>query len=156
MKKETREQLDLFRRQQEEADKALREGENGKEVEQAGSPTGGDSQWAFSGKKRKRLKEKEGLRGVKLRKPSLAQDAGVFLDTEKGKSAALVTVNASKQSADIEAKEKPTHNAEAGHSYPSNTGTASRPLPTAVNDSSTSHKALPSLGLASYSSSEDD
>ena len=29
MKKETKEQLELFRRQQEEADKALREGENG-------------------------------------------------------------------------------------------------------------------------------
>ncbi|KAL9100247.1 MAG: hypothetical protein Q9163_004354 [Psora crenata] len=70
VKRETTEQLDAFRRQQEEADRALREGEQGKEVEEAGSPTALESNWAVGAKKRKRVKEKEGWRGVKLRKSS--------------------------------------------------------------------------------------
>ncbi len=73
VKKETSEQLDLFRRQQEEKDKELLEG--GEEDDgKAGSPTAGESQssWAVNARKRKRAKESErpGLKGLKLRKSS--------------------------------------------------------------------------------------
>ena len=74
VKRETTEQLDLFRKQQEEADKAsLGEGEEADDSTakgKAGSPEAGETQWAVNAKKRKRAKEKEGLKGVKLRKSS--------------------------------------------------------------------------------------
>ena len=77
VKKETTEQLDLFRRQQEEADKALlekpTEASEVNRVGTGGSPTG-ESQWAVNARKRKRVKEKEGMKGVKLRKSSTANE----------------------------------------------------------------------------------
>lgn len=82
VKKETSEQLDLFRRQQEEKDKELLEG--GEEADgKAGSPTAGESQstWAVNARKRKRAKENEraGLKGLKLRKSSSTGEAPVGL-----------------------------------------------------------------------------
>ena len=84
VKKETSEQLDLFRRQQEEKDKELLEG--GEEAEgKAGSPTAGESQsqWAVNARKRKRTKENDraGLKGLKLRKSSSTAEAPVGLST---------------------------------------------------------------------------
>ena len=71
VKKETSEQLDLFRRQQEEAEKALLD-EGIKASDAAASPTGpsSDTQWALNAKKRKRAKEDKGLKGLKMRKSS--------------------------------------------------------------------------------------
>ena len=90
VKRETTEQLDLFRRQQEEADKALLEesgekedGEGGK----AGSPTAGENQWAINARKRKRAKEKEVLKGVKVRKGSSTSETPVGLGGERRGSA---------------------------------------------------------------------
>lgn len=75
VKKETTEQLDQFRRQQELADKAFLEetqevGEQSGQAHKLGSPTSGTSQWAVNTRKRKRVKEKDSLPGVKLRKSS--------------------------------------------------------------------------------------
>ena len=71
VRKETTEQLGAFRRQQEEADRSLRETNGGKDLEEAGSPTAGESIWTVGrSKKRKRVKDKDGLKGVKLRKAS--------------------------------------------------------------------------------------
>ena len=69
MKKETAEQLEVFRQQREAAEKALLdEAEN----EQKGNPRTVSSPdqetWATSGKKRRRVKEKDILMGTKLRK----------------------------------------------------------------------------------------
>ncbi|KAF2813515.1 uncharacterized protein BDZ99DRAFT_412327, partial [Mytilinidion resinicola] len=62
IRKETREQLDSFRKQQEEAEKAaLAEGDTAIPDEE---------QLFAAGRKRKKGKEKEPLRGVKLRKSS--------------------------------------------------------------------------------------
>ena len=78
VKKETTEQLDLFRKQQEEADKAILEEVDEAEVgtgeAKAGSPTAEGSAWAVNARKRKRVKEKEGLKGIKLRKSSSATE----------------------------------------------------------------------------------
>lgn len=75
VKKETTEQLDVFRRQQEEADKALlSEATSTNDASPLGL-TSSESQWAINARKRKRAKEKEGLKGVKLRKMSSASDA---------------------------------------------------------------------------------
>ncbi|KAJ8115646.1 hypothetical protein OPT61_g2750 [Boeremia exigua] len=64
VKKETREQLELFRRQQEEAERtALDEGDGEVRKED-------QVQWAMPGRKRKKGPENTLLKGVKLRKPN--------------------------------------------------------------------------------------
>lgn len=75
VKKETTEQLDIFRRQQEDADKAILSETVG--VEDT-SPVGGippaESQWAINARKRKRAKGREALLGAKVRKTSFANE----------------------------------------------------------------------------------
>ena len=68
MKKETREQLDLFRRQQEEAERKALEDEN------TDAPKEGQVRWAAPGRKRKKGSETGLLKGVKLRKSSSAAE----------------------------------------------------------------------------------
>ncbi|KAH8652767.1 N-terminal domain of NEFA-interacting nuclear protein NIP30-domain-containing protein [Tricladium varicosporioides] len=87
VKKETAEGLALFRQQQEEADKRARRGGDVPEVE-AGSPVGEEETWVTGGRKRKRTKEKEVLRGVKIRRSSTANDEK---DTKTTKPAPVVT-----------------------------------------------------------------
>lgn len=76
VKKETSEQLDIFRRQQEEADKALLS----EDIIAGDTHTSGkaetlstEAQWAINARKRKRAKDKDGLKGVKLRKSSTSE-----------------------------------------------------------------------------------
>ena len=69
VKRETAEGLALFRKQQEEADKKARRGSDGA-VNDEGSPTAEEESWIAGGRKRKRTKDKEGLKGVKLRRSS--------------------------------------------------------------------------------------
>lgn len=68
VKRETEEQLEVFRKQQETADRALLlddDGEKGRgEVDAVGE------RWKTTSRKRRRVGEKEGLKGVKLRKSS--------------------------------------------------------------------------------------
>lgn len=66
VRKETREGLELFRKQQEEQDKKARGQQNAGDGE-AGI---GDGWTAGSGRKRKRAKDKEVLKGVKVRRAS--------------------------------------------------------------------------------------
>lgn len=75
VKEETREQLEVFRKQQEEADKKAIDasgGDGGGET--AGSPTGesSETQWAVNARKRKRIKEDNRLKGGKIQKSSSA------------------------------------------------------------------------------------
>ena len=70
VKRETAEGLEQFRRQQEEANKKARAGGDGTQVADEGSPTLEEEQWIAGGRKRKRAKEKEGLKGVKIRRSS--------------------------------------------------------------------------------------
>lgn len=67
VKKETREQLDAFRKQREEAEKAaqLEEGEQ--------APAAATETWSVGPRKRKKGREKEGIGGVKLRRISTAE-----------------------------------------------------------------------------------
>ncbi|WEW61595.1 hypothetical protein PRK78_007086 [Emydomyces testavorans] len=73
VKKETMEQLEMFHRQREEAEKkAFLEG-NDPNQPGAGSPTE-EEQWGASGRKRRRTKESDVLPKVKLRKSSSTND----------------------------------------------------------------------------------
>ena len=93
VKKETSEMLEIFRKQQEEADKAalLEEGDR-KPADGggAGSPTlgaGEGEDWAVAGKKRKKGpgREKEGvIRGVKIRRKSAPSQDDPALDGGSG------------------------------------------------------------------------
>jgi hypothetical protein len=79
IKRETAEQLDLFRRQQEQADKVLLlESADGSDLtrpQDAISSPSGKSQWDFTAKKRRRANENEVLKGIKIRKSSSAAGA---------------------------------------------------------------------------------
>jgi hypothetical protein len=68
VRKDTREQLDAFRRQQEEAEQKKLE------VESKDAPAEDIAQWAAPGRKRKKGHETSLLKGVKLRKPSSAPE----------------------------------------------------------------------------------
>ncbi|KAF7951061.1 uncharacterized protein EAE97_002612 [Botrytis byssoidea] len=69
VRKETAEGLELFRRQQEDADKKARAADDDGAQTQDGSPVRGD-EWGTTGRKRKRTKDKEVLKGVKVRRAS--------------------------------------------------------------------------------------
>ena len=164
VKRETTEQLDLFRRQQEEADKALlkesgekEDGEGGK----AGSPTTGENQWAINTRKRKRVKEKEVLKGVKVRKGSSTGEPPVGLggerrgsvpqEPEKGKAILSAQDSIEKKTSSAEKDLKGKVISEALESPTPISGTAGPPK----QESGAVSKPA-ALGLAGYSSDEGD
>ena len=168
IKKETSEQLDLFRRQQEEKDKELLEG--GEEADgNAGSPTAGESQssWAVNNRKRKRGKENDrgGLKGLKLRKGSSTGEAPVGLRTSTSTGEDL---GASRRDTGQEESAEPegpavenlaTEKASAGVSAspPSSPNPATeKASPKQENSSKSNPLATSGLGLAGYSSDEDE
>jgi hypothetical protein len=82
VKKETFEQLDLFRRQREEAERKAR----GLEEEITEAPREEDvGQWAAVGRKRKKGSEAGLLKGVKLRKSSSVTEEKNTIDEAKAK-----------------------------------------------------------------------
>lgn len=153
VKKETEGQLDLFRRQQEEADKALLEEGGDEEVNggKAGSPEAGESTWAVNVRKRKRVKEKEGLKGVKLRKSSSTAEAPIGLGKE--------TQEPEKEKPGAHSATGIKENITASKTYPSTdqpATTTSKSLSTVDKGESPKLGVHPGLGLAGYSSDEDD
>lgn len=164
VKRETTEQLDLFRRQQEEADKALlkeseekEDGEGGK----AGSPTAGENQWAINARKRKRVKEKEVLKGVKVRKGSSTSELPVGLggerrgsasqEPEKAKAIVSAQDSTGKKTSSTEKNIEGNVISEALASPTPESGTAGP----SKQDSGAASKPAP-LGLADYSSDDED
>lgn len=161
VKKETSEQLDLFRRQQEEADKVLLEDGGEKEGVDGGEAVeSGESQWAVNNRKRKRVKEKEVLKGVKLRKSSTSEaPTGLRRESQElGKKTATTDLkDNAKSSITSKASEDSTEDA-------SNEATGSRtvvsPVITAKASTPEKHNspkaaAAPGLGLGGYSSDEE-
>jgi hypothetical protein len=143
VKKETQEGLALFRQQQEEADKKARRGSDGATVESSVPPE--DDSWA-AGRKRKRAKDKEVLKGVKVRRSSTAtDDAKPSASTKTASLRAAVTNQA-------EVKQNPN---------------TSKSLPKPQEKAKSQEKVKPqekeptsvskgSLGLVDYGSDEDD
>ncbi|RDL42285.1 Uncharacterized protein BP5553_02264 [Venustampulla echinocandica] len=74
VKKETAEGLALFRQQQEEADKKARRGSDDAANADDTSPTVEEEVWVVGGRKRKRTKEKEVFKGVRIRRASTANE----------------------------------------------------------------------------------
>ena len=168
VKKETSEQLDLFRRQQEEKDKELLEG--GEVDGKAGSPTSGESQspWAVNARKRKRTKETDraGLKGLKLRKSSSTGEAPVGLKASSSTGEGLdisrteagqekVVESRSATSGTPSMKEKAAVGVSISPPPPQDTITT-KISPKQENSSSPKPLGTTGLGLAGYSSDEDD
>ena len=102
VREETKVQLEAFRKQrEEEAQRELEKSQAGAGGQGAGSPTEEEIFWAASGKKRKRAKEKGGLKGVKLqRSESKGEEDGT-----KGKGSLTKEATTSKDSsAETQAK----------------------------------------------------
>ena len=169
VKKETSEQLDLFRRQQEEKDKELLEG--GEEAEgKAGSPTTGESQssWAVNARKRKKVKENEkaGLKGLKLRKSSSTGEAPVKLN-ESSSTGEVLKVSTKevdhKRSAEPQDTRVETHltrkaNLGASTSSPSPPPPKTATMKASPKQENSPRSVIPNsagLGLAGYSSEDD-
>ncbi|GAB7355777.1 hypothetical protein MBLNU459_g6459t1 [Dothideomycetes sp. NU459] len=143
VRKETAEQLELFRKQQEESEKAALAANPDPDAQAAGSDT-----WAVSARKRKRAREREGFLGVKLRRTSSAADQpdtskpadAVQEESTNPQKEAVASTNSSSPSvvAEVTKAVKPDNSPR--------TATAS-PLPL--------QPAPAALGLGAYSSDED-
>lgn len=161
VKRETVEQLDVFRRQQEEADRALllqqQEGLDEDKVGKTGNPTTEETQWAVNGRKRKRVKEKDVLKGVKLRKSSIASKSPTAADGTLPST--LTTMNATTKEDDTTNQAPPSFGLADGKRY-SNSAFLTRSRSqeglseTAVPLSK--GPGLPGLGLAGYCSDDED
>ncbi|KAG9187019.1 hypothetical protein G6011_10127 [Alternaria panax] len=139
VKKETFEQLDLFRRQREEAERKAR----GLEEESTEAPKEEDvGQWAAVGRKRKKGTEAGLLKGVKLRKASSVPEDENSVDVAK----------ATKQSAYVKTSTTPTMSSSNRVESPATTSTnKTKPI---AGPSSKPTNAI-SLGLG-YTSSDDE
>ena len=140
VKKQTSEQLDLFRLQQKKVDKAVLE--QGDEAQEGDRARGAEDEqkWAVNKGKRKRVEEKKVLKGFKLRKASSsAHDGeGSVVDAKDTPPAKEIIIAS------------PTTTAPAV-TLPSKVAEPLVPTPT-----STSTKPVAvGLGLAGYSSDEE-
>ena len=153
VKRETAQQLDIFRQQQEEADKALlsQDGDaadtNHSSI--ASNLPSDESQWALNGRKRKRGKEKEVLKGVKLRKPS-ADEVPLALVAKHP------SVDTTSVKNNNDAQDKPEHTmtkgtVEANAELPSDS--CNEPTVRLMFEEKKAAKS--NLGLSGYSSDED-
>ncbi|KAK4695391.1 hypothetical protein P7C71_g2353, partial [Lecanoromycetidae sp. Uapishka_2] len=155
VRKETTEQLDLFRRQQEEADKVVLEEGGATQVTgdgKSGSLTAEETIWAVNAKKRKRAKEKEGLKGVKLRKSSSAAEAPPNVSDTKQESGPGNPVKVTTAQLSIET---PTPRTPPPPSIQAVDVVATSSAQTDIKQDPKS-LGTAKLGLGGYSSEEDD
>ncbi|TVY38987.1 hypothetical protein LSUB1_G002496 [Lachnellula subtilissima] len=142
VKRETAEGLALFRQQQEEADKKARRGSEGVAVAEAGSPIAEEETWIAGARKRKRAKEKDVLKGVKIRRSSTANEIGKLSE------------DAASATGDSPATRKQSTAAPVNATVNPNKATSSSRTQTAAVVKKP--PAKPSLGLVDYGSDEDD
>jgi hypothetical protein len=153
LKKETAEQLNFFRRQQEEADRAL--------LYQVDNAEGGtaavgkahdlgisESQWAINARKKRKRPEKEVLKGVKIRKGSSSVDTLLPSDILSHEA--------------VHTPDKPEEPTEVPSSKDNNiVSDKTVSCPKDLDDQTKKHLLemdnvlQPSLGLAAYSSDEE-
>jgi hypothetical protein len=154
VKKETADQLETFRRQQEEAEKASN-------VQEAAPPVEGSENWTAGPRKRKKGRE-GAIGGVKLRRVSTTEKQPA---SDQGQQATIGEA-AAKDASSIEAAIAEASRTEL-HPSPDDkegpTGESSERKSTSVPAESVSPDPKPpsvsppaGLGLAAYSSDEDD
>lgn len=154
VKEETTEQLELFRQQQQEADKE-RLDESKDIARNAGSPVEelAETQWAVNARKRKRPKDEKGAKGPKLRKSSSISEA-LQQKPVALKSAEAITGNINSNVARTAADITTHEHGLVGTNDNSSTSAMGTPKgkPAAAKKSSN----LQGLGLADYSSDDEE
>jgi len=138
VKRETAEGLEQFRRQQEEADKKSRRGSDGAQATDEGSLTVEEEQWVAGGRKRKRSKEKDRLKGLKIRRSST---------TEKAADPSTAEASSSKRPSTTKTPAKDTEPVQP-KSPPAPPASAEKGPPAPPKSSG--------LGLVGYGSDDDD
>lgn len=155
LKQETTQQLDAFRRQQDEAERAARLAGNSE-----GDPAVEEEQWASAGRKRKKGKDKETLMGIKIRRTSSTGEKGVSDSTSMAKANKPAPAAEGSKTATAPETTKPApaakvHATPASSPPKTDTGAAG----SAGQKEAQAQKAKPTpaaLGLSGYSSDEDD
>ncbi|KAL8799734.1 MAG: hypothetical protein Q9182_005677 [Xanthomendoza sp. 2 TL-2023] len=153
VKKETAEQLKAFRRQQEEADKASLSGTTtttepaafeGTSSRPEASAT--DSHWAINARKRKRVRDKDAIPGIKLRKSSSTSEKPTV--PKAGSATSFGSEEATiAQDFPCSASERPEEFPQSDHKAVESTQAPDFP--------GSSKPVVGALGLAAYSSDED-
>lgn len=157
VKEETKEQLEVFRRQQEEADKKALAG-GGMDEETAASPTAetNDTQWVINARKRKRLKGEKASKGAKLRKFSSTAEASPQTPLESQLHVPS-TETADRETGDRKGPVK-VDNGTTSKTSPASVPQSSNSIPEAAQPSNTTAESrprgTPGLGLGDYSSDE--
>ncbi|KAI4757122.1 hypothetical protein E4T52_10930 [Aureobasidium sp. EXF-3400] len=148
VKRETAERLEAFRRQQEDTEKASRG-----DAPEASNQSEGDT-WAFNARKRKRTKEKEAIAGLKLRKSSssmaqMTSDAGAeaISDDKKPSPSSPAPTPANQSAKSVQPLVAAIDKAILDKSDKA---------PAAAAAASTAPVPAAALGLAAYSSDDDD
>jgi len=154
VKEETSEQLELFRLQQQEADKG-RLNESGDIANTAGSPIEelAETQWAVNARKRKRLKDEKSSKGPKLRKASSTSEVPQQQPITPKAAEAIAgdgNSNVAKLAADVISSERSPTGVEKEAYRP-----ATHSPPKDKPATATKCSILPGLGLANYSSDEE-
>ena len=152
IKKETNEQLEAFRRQQETADQSLLLGDestNSSNV-QGPSPPSENTEWGAGIRKRKRLRENNLLKAVKARKPSTSIEAtSEKISTGDGSSKTTLHATPSSKSQQVSegaakpSTSKPVVETKPPKTIPVQTPRESEPKPGGL------------LGLGAYDSDDD-
>ncbi len=151
MKKETAEQLEVFRKQREEAEKALLDDASDAQASYPGTASAVEQDtWTTSGKKRRRAKDKETLVGAKLRKRSSSTKDNELDEEQTARSTKTQSGPKDKEPTMAKDASAPVE-ALVDKTLPSSEKTSS-PMPAS---SKTPPTAVPGLGLAGYSSDED-
>ena len=154
VKRETSEQLEIFRRQQEEAEKAALDGDITNTTAVSPTDSSLEPQWALNARKRKRLKEDKGLKRVKIRRSSTTTDTTPATPDH----ATTTDRDASTISTKIKdtAKTGGTNKAENSLPSPSEKATNKAVLPLPPKVSAPAKAGIGAgLGLADYSSDDD-
>lgn len=161
IRKETTEQLDLFRRQQEEADKALlaeaADGGGANVVVGGGSVE--EEQWVVTGKKRRRGTDKQVLKGVKLRKTSSAGDSRTIQPDKRGTPVTPTPRSATKVLGVVPKDQAVnTMKSTTTKSITDDEGAKSAAISISPSNNATvpANKSVAVLGLGDYSSEDDD
>lgn len=139
MNKDTRDQLEAFRKRQEEAEKAAKQDEG------EGEQIKADTTWAVASRKRKKVKEQDSVGGVKIPRTSTAE-----VKSSMG-GAALGT-----GSDDSSGNHKDAASALAGQEAVKPVNAAKLGADVAPKATKTTPPPAPTLGLGAYSSDEDD
>ncbi|KAF7928328.1 hypothetical protein EAE99_005085 [Botrytis elliptica] len=148
VRKETAEGLELFRKQQEDADKKARAADNDGAQTQDGSPVRGD-EWGTTGRKRKRTKDKEVLKGVKVRRASSSAEQASSSTSTKD----LSTKPAKDDSDSIATSTKPSTSKDSAKTLdPKPAKIAPKPVAVKKPSPPPFNKGL---GLVDYGSDED-